>query len=111
MSVRGYVIRRPVIAKRSDYAALMRGLADADPIEVHNTCRTLALSDLFFLGVYVLNRPDADNDWMFARAREVQAAPNGYLDLWAREHGKSSIITNWLTIQDMASQRPSTSAR
>jgi hypothetical protein len=31
----------------------------------------------------------------------VQAAPNGYLDLWGREHGKSSLITFGLTIQDI----------
>ncbi|MEO1330834.1 MAG: hypothetical protein AAFW46_14355, partial [Pseudomonadota bacterium] len=69
--------------------------------EAQATVRHLALTDLFFLGVYVLNRPDANNGWVFARAREVQAAPNGYLDLWARGHYKSSIITNWLTIQDI----------
>lgn len=61
----------------------------------------LIKNDLFFLLRYVLNRPDTDNDWYLARCREVQASPNGHIDLWAREHGKSTIITYALTIQDI----------
>ena len=63
--------------------------------------RELAKSDLFFLLVYVLHRKDANRDWIFDRCREVQAKPNGYLDLWSREHYKSTIITFALTIQDI----------
>lgn len=63
--------------------------------------RRLASHDLFFLLVYVLNRKDADRDWLFAKCREVQSSPNGHIDIWAREHYKSSIITFALTIQDI----------
>ncbi len=63
--------------------------------------RELALSDLFYLAVYIMGRQDMDNDWCFARCREVAAAPDGYLDLWAREHYKSTIITVGKTIQDI----------
>jgi len=50
---------------------------------------------------YVLKRADLNRDWYFERCREVQAAPSGYLDLWGREHRKSSLIIFGLTIQDI----------
>jgi len=69
--------------------------------EVQAAKRYLCQNDLFFLLVYTLNRPDIDRDWLFDRCREVEARPNGYLDLWARDHYKSSIITYGKTIQDI----------
>lgn len=63
--------------------------------------RLLAGSDLFYLALRLLGREDMDNDFVFARCREVGAAPDGRLDLWAREHYKSTIITVCLTIRDI----------
>lgn len=63
--------------------------------------RWLGRNDLFYLLTRLLRRPDVDRDWLFDRCREVQAAPDGYLDLWAREHFKSSCITFGMTIQDI----------
>lgn len=63
--------------------------------------RHQARTDLFYLLTEVLHRKDADQPWIKARCEEVQADPNGYLDLWAREHYKSTIITFAKSIQDV----------
>lgn len=73
--------------------------------------RVLVLADLYYLLVRVCKRVDmlpraegngfVANQFAFERVREVEANPDGYVDLWAREHFKSSVITQGLTIQDI----------
>jgi hypothetical protein len=67
----------------------------------HGFRRELARRDLFYLLRCLLNRGDMCHPWLYARVREVEVARDGYLDLWAREHRKSSIITFGCTIQDI----------
>jgi hypothetical protein len=80
--------------------------------------RWMAINDLFFFGVYLLHRShwigqspkqaglERDHrkkiaEWYHARCWEVQDNPNNCVDVWAREHAKSEIITYALVIQDI----------
>lgn len=71
-------------------------------------CRSLILADLFYLLVRACGRVDMLHPWVFDRVREVEANPDGYVDLWSRGHYKSSIITFGLTIQDVLKDPDST---
>lgn len=88
-----------LLKSRHHYAQLFQRLNELDdPV---TQIRLLCQHDLFFLMRYALGRKDMENDWLFDRCREVQAKPDDMLDLWAREHYKSSIITFGLTIQEI----------
>ncbi len=63
--------------------------------------RWRARTDLFYLLTNILNREDVYHQWLLDRINEVQANPNARLDLWSREHYKSTIITFGLSIQDI----------
>ena len=60
-------------------------------------CRT----DLYFLLRYGLDRSDMERQWLFDRCNEVVESPDGHIDLWTREHYKSTVITFGKTIQDI----------
>ncbi len=63
--------------------------------------RELAREDLFFLTTKILGRIDLDTEWHWQRAREIQAQPDGCIDLWPRGSGKSSWQTISKTLQDI----------
>jgi phage terminase large subunit-like protein len=95
-----------MLPTRHAYTAILKALNDCEEDERVAHMRYLARTDLWFLLRYVLNRPDLEStekkgDWLFARCVEVQSEPDGYLDLWSREHFKSTLITFAKTIQDI----------
>ena len=86
-----------------DYVDLDALLQKLNQDDLRDCRRHLCRTDLYYLLRYELRRPDIERQWLLERCQEVQANPNGHLDLWARHHYKSTISTFGLTIQDILS--------
>jgi predicted phage terminase large subunit-like protein len=86
----------------TDYLSRLNALLQSLPAPHKRAAlRRLCRTDLFYLLRFGLRRPDVEKQWLFDRCREVQAKPNEMLDLWSREHYKSTVITFAKTIQDI----------
>lgn len=103
--MRNYTTRRQAFEFYRDTITEARKLG---PEQEKLAIEEIARHDLYFLGSWILDRAgDFDfgsperQEWIFQRCRDVQLEPNGRLDLWARFHYKTSIITQLLTVQDI----------
>lgn len=73
-----------------------------DPKKELALLRSLIKTDLWFLVRFVQGIPLADHAFWIKACREVEDGPDtNTMDLWAREHGKTSIITIAESVQDI----------
>lgn len=86
-----------------DYESAVKwyAMVGDDVFERANNVALLGCNDRFFLLSSLMNRPDVSHPWLYYRCREVESDPDDYLDLWAREHYKSTIITFAGIIQEV----------
>lgn len=77
---------------------LKRKLTDVE--NQQRVFRQMLMGNLWSITAFVLKIPCAFHPWWIETCREVQQGPDtNTLDIWARGHGKSSIVTCARTIQ------------
>ena len=110
--------------KQRDVNEWMQGVATAltkaaarGADELMQVKRHLCQTELFYLGFFVLGikkmyseivtdyetgeQVEVYHPWIFNRCKEVESEPDFRIDIWAREHFKSTIITLLKSVQDI----------
>ena len=73
---------------------------NAKRVDELSVYRMLILNDLWFVVNFLMKIPGANHPFVVAACREVEEGPRDFtLDVWAREHFKSTIITLAETVQ------------
>lgn len=95
----------PQAKYRYNYKRIAKDLnqaqADNDPDTAISIIREMCKADLFFLLYFVLGKDRVNHPWIVDRINSVQDQNHRTVDLWAREHLKSTILTLGLSIWEI----------
>lgn len=84
---------------RFDYQDIFADIADGK-LEMIPVFRTLIKDDLWFILNFIMAVPNSNRPFIVDACKEVESGADGWtMDLWARGHWKSSILTKARTIQ------------
>lgn len=87
-----------------DYLEIFRQIANGS-LDAKSTYKALILDDLFFIVYFVMSVKVANHPFVVRACLEVDEGPQtNTLDLWAREHFKSTILTMAKVIQSHCRQ-------
>lgn len=85
------------LSREQSNAIYEEALSKGDTEQLRKLCKF----DLFFLMTIACQRKDLDNDFCYQGCREVEEEQDSIMDLWSREHYKSSIKTFGSNIQEV----------
>lgn len=89
----------PALSNIEAYRRLASELGSCSEREQWEISRHLCRTDTAWLLWFGCGRKDILKPWLVERCKEFDREPNGRLDLWARDHYKSTIITYGGTIR------------
>jgi hypothetical protein len=98
------------LAQQINAAAKEHGLSDADKAQLElQEYRKIFLTDLWFIVYFILGIKAANDPFVINQCQVVEQGPKDFtLDVWAREHFKSSIMTIAETLQEIGADRDKT---
>jgi len=97
------------------YVELLAEIEEGEESRAEELFRQACLNDFWFFCRHCLTlgdvlcedpysphfgKPWLDHPWLFDRCRELQADPDGFLDLWPRYFFKTALVTQSLTLWD-----------
>jgi hypothetical protein len=92
----------PGVKYKHNYTKIWQAINDKrDPAYELDLYRSLICKDLFFFVYFVMKVPIANHKFWVDRCAEVlEGSRTDTLDIWGREHGKSTIITVGDSVRD-----------